>query len=85
LEECWPYPVFANYTLAFALKLRKSTEKPLHGSRRDSKYTHYQDTHTLQSQHTHTHTHTLQNNLKPLQYKLKQTQYKIYPNEIITI
>jgi hypothetical protein len=42
--------------------------------------THYK-THT----HTHTHTHTLQNNIKPPQYKLKQTQYKIYPNEIVTI
>jgi hypothetical protein len=38
-------------------------------------------THTL----THTHTHTLQNNIKPPQYKLKQTQCKIYPNEIVTI
>jgi len=35
--------------------------------------------------HTHTHTHTLQNNIKPPQYKLKQTQYKIYPNETVTI
>ena len=42
--------------------------------------THYK-THT----HTHTHTHTLQNNIKPPQYKLKQTEYKIYPNETVTI
>jgi hypothetical protein len=34
---------------------------------------------------THTHTHTLQNNLKQPEYKLKQTQYKIYPKEIVTI
>jgi len=27
-EECGPCPVFASYTLAFALQLRKSTEKP---------------------------------------------------------
>jgi len=28
-EKCWPCPFFANYTLAFALQLRKkSTEKP---------------------------------------------------------
>jgi hypothetical protein len=27
-------------------------------SRRDSKYTHYQDTRTLQNPPTHTHTHT---------------------------
>jgi hypothetical protein len=36
-------------------------------------------------QNPHTHTHTLQNNVKPPQYKLKQTQHKIYPNEIVTI
>ena len=35
--------------------------------------------------HTHTHIHTLQHNIKPPQYKLKQTQCKIYPNEIVTI
>jgi hypothetical protein len=35
--------------------------------------------------HTHTHTHTIQNSLKPPQYKLKQTQYEIYPKEIVTI
>jgi hypothetical protein len=34
---------------------------------------------------THTHTHALQNGIKPPWYKLKQTQYKIYPNEIVTI
>jgi len=49
-------------------------------------YTHthtYYKTHTYThiTKHTHTHTHTLQNNIKPPQYKLKQTQYKIYPNE----
>ena len=27
-EECGPCPVFASYTLAYALQLRKSTEKP---------------------------------------------------------
>ena len=33
--------------------------------------------------HTHTHRHTLQNNINPPQYKLKQTQHKIYPNETV--
>jgi hypothetical protein len=28
---------------------------------------------------------SIQNNKKPPQYKLKQTQYKIYPNETVTI
>ena len=27
-EECWPCPVFASYTLAFALQLRKKHGKP---------------------------------------------------------
>jgi len=27
-EECGPCPVFASYTLAFALQIRKNTEKP---------------------------------------------------------
>ena len=30
-EECGPCPVFAPYALAFALQLRKSTEKPQSG------------------------------------------------------
>jgi hypothetical protein len=42
-------------------------------------------THTHTHTHIHTHTHTLQNNITPPQYKLKQTQCKICPNEIVTI
>jgi hypothetical protein len=30
-EQCGPCPVFASYTLAFALQLRKNTEKPQSG------------------------------------------------------
>ena len=30
-EECGPCPVFASFTLEFALQLRKSTEKPQSG------------------------------------------------------
>jgi len=65
--------------------------KPLVRLRKTSvrvQYTYYQNTHTLQNPHkhthykthtytnTHTHAHTLQNNIKPSQYKLKQTQCK---------
>jgi hypothetical protein len=47
-------------------------------------YTNYQNTHTLQyphkhthyKTHTHAHTRTLQNNIKPPQYKLKQNAYR---------
>jgi hypothetical protein len=64
------------------LKTEKKARKNLsQGSQRDSKNAHYQGARV----HARTHTHTLQNSLKPPQYKLKQTQYKIYPNEIITI
>jgi hypothetical protein len=61
-------------------KARKTLSQ---GNRRDSKNAHYQDIHTLQnlSIYTHTHTHTHTHITKD---KSKQTQYKIYPNEIIT-
>jgi hypothetical protein len=137
LEECWPCPLFASYTLAFALQLREKhgetsvrvaeeiqsiytlsghphiTKPPqTHTHTLQNPHTHtlqnphihtptHYKTHTLQNAHTHIHTppthtpthptpthippphtHTLQNHLKPPQYKLKQTQYKIYPNEV---
>jgi hypothetical protein len=31
MEECGPCPVFASFNLAFALQLKKSTEKPQTG------------------------------------------------------
>jgi len=34
---------------------------------------------------THTHTRILRNKLKQLQCKFKQTQYKIYPHEIVAV
>jgi hypothetical protein len=51
---CELYP---GLCLTTAEKARKNLSQ---GSRRDSKNTHYQDTHTLQNPpiHTHTHTHT---------------------------
>jgi hypothetical protein len=84
-------PFLRVFTLAFALQLRKKHGKPSVRVRKTSvrvQYTYYQNTHTLQNTphpHTHTHTHTSQNNIKPPQYKLKQTQHKIYPNETVTI
>jgi hypothetical protein len=107
VEEWGPCPVFASFTLAFALQLREKHGKTSVRGRKTSasvQYTYYQNTHTLQNRHihthphthykthththththkhTHTHTHTqLQDNIKPPQYKLKQTQYKMYPNE----
>jgi hypothetical protein len=78
-------PILCEFYPGICLTTEGKARKTLsQGSRRDSKYTHYQDTNTLQNPHTHTHTntHTLQNSLKLPQYKLKQTQYKIYPNEI---
>jgi len=97
LEEWGPCPIFASLTPAFALQLRgKKNRKNLsQGTRRVTVYIlritktpiHYKTTHihahTLQNPHIHTH--ILQNNIKPSQYKLKQTQFKIYPNKIVTI
>jgi hypothetical protein len=65
-----PCPVFASFTLAFALQLRKKHRKTSVKVRKTSitvQYTYYQNTHTLQNtyitKHTHTtkHIHTLQN------------------------
>jgi hypothetical protein len=100
VEECGPCPVFASFTLAFALQLRKNHAKTSVRVRETSdrlrktsvrvQYTYYQNTYTLQNPHKHTHykphkythTHILQNNIKTPQYKLKQTQCKIYPNTV---
>jgi hypothetical protein len=65
MEECGPCPVFASFTLAFALQLRKKHGKTSVRVRKTSvrvQCTYYQNTHTLQN--LHTHTHTLQNNIK---------------------
>jgi len=108
VEECGPCPVFASFTLAFVLKLKKMLGKTPARVRKKSQsdccvyiyiyiyiyiYTHiYIHIYTyiyFLPKHPHitksTQTHALQNNIKPPQYKLKQTQYKIYPNEIVTI
>ena len=70
VEECGPCPVFAGFTLAFALQLRKKHGKTSVRVRKTSlkvQYTYYQkhphitkllQIHTLQTPLTHTHTHT---------------------------
>ena len=84
VEECGPCPVFASFTLAFALHLRKKHGKTSVRLRKTSvkvQYTYYQkyphitkpsQTHTLQNPLIH----TLQNNIKLSQYKLKQNAYR---------
>jgi hypothetical protein len=64
LEECWLCPVFANYTLAFALQLRKKHGKTLVRVAEEIQRmhivktpTHYK-THPYTHTQTHTHTHT---------------------------
>jgi len=90
VEECGPCPIFASFTLAFALQLRKKHGKTSVRVRKTSvkvQYTYYQkyphitkpsQTHTHYKTHSYTHTriHTLQNNIKPPQYKLKQNAYR---------
>ena len=98
MEECRSCPVFASFTLAFALHLRKKQGKTsvrvaeeedasIHSTKTPTHYETYTHAHTHTHTHTHitnTHTHTctLQNSLKPPYYKLKQTQYKKYSNEL---
>jgi hypothetical protein len=60
VEECGPCPVFARFTLAFALQLRKKHGKTSVRVRKTAvrvQYTYYQNTHTHKHTHTHTHTH----------------------------
>jgi hypothetical protein len=64
LEECWACPVFANYTLAFALELRGKHGKTsvrvaeeIQSIRIIKTHTHT-DTHARAPAHTRTHTHT---------------------------
>ena len=73
LEECGPCPVFAGFTLAFALQLSKKHGKP---SVR-VQYTYHQNTHTLQ---THTHRHTHIHTTKPTHYK---TTYRIVGRDFL--
>ena len=54
------------------------TEKKIYINETIQKHSKYKDTY-------YQNTHTLQNKLKQPQYKLKQTLYKIYPNETVTI
>jgi len=73
VEECGPCPVFASFTLAFALQLRKKHGKTSVRVRKTSvrvQYTYYQNTHTLQNTHTHTNTHITK------QYKTTTVQIK---------
>jgi hypothetical protein len=79
VEECGPCPVFASFTLAFALQLRKKHGKtsvrvrktPVRLTKPQSDTVYILPKHP--PPHTHTHTHTLQNNIKPIQYKLKHS------------
>jgi hypothetical protein len=69
--------------LVYILSKHPHITKPTH-THTHIHYKTYTHTHT-HIKNPHTHTHTLKNNIKPPQYKLKQTQYKIYPNEIVSI
>jgi hypothetical protein len=85
--ECCPCPVFASFTLAFALQLRKKYGKTsvrvretpvrLRKTSVTVQYTYYQNhPHITKPSQTHTLQnpliHTLQNNIEPPQYKLKR-------------
>jgi hypothetical protein len=59
-----------------SVKLRKTSEYSIHITKTPTHYKTLTNTHKLQNPHIHTRTHTLQNNIKPPQYKLKQNAYR---------
>jgi hypothetical protein len=93
MEECGPVLRLCEFYLGIGLTIEEKAPKNLsQGNKNLSEvkktsvrvqYTYYQNIHTLQNPHTHPH--KLLNNIKPPQYKLKQTQWKIYPNEIVKL
>jgi len=100
VEGGGPCPVFASFTLAFALQLRKKGRKNLSQGKKNLsqvKKNLSQSTVYILPEHPHitkpTQTHALQPPPPPhthyktnkTTYKLKQTQCKIYPNEVVTI
>jgi hypothetical protein len=100
VEECGQCPVFASFTLAFALQLREKHEKPSVRLRKTSvglrktsvrvQYTYYQNTYTLQNPHKHihtikpTHTHTHTHTIITKQYKTTTVQTKTNTVQDIT-
>jgi hypothetical protein len=91
VEECGPCPVFASFTLPFALQLRKKHGKTSVRVRKSSvssrntslreRYTYYQNTHTLQNPHKQTHynpppTHT--------HIKIRLVTHGVYCGELQT-
>jgi hypothetical protein len=56
LEECWPCPIFANYTLAFALQLTKHGKISVRVAK-EIQSAHIIKTPTHYKTNTHTHTH----------------------------
>jgi hypothetical protein len=58
LEECWPCPVFVNYTLVFALQLRKKHGKPSVRVAEEIPSIHIIKIPTHYKAHPPTHTHT---------------------------
>ena len=86
VKECGPCPVFASFTLSFALQLRKKhgktsvrVRKTSVRLRKTSVRVQYQDIHALQNPHKHTHyktqTYILQNTNIHIT-KHKHTHYK---------
>jgi hypothetical protein len=57
LEECWPCPVFANYTLAFALQLREKHGETSVRVTEEIQRMHIIRTPTHYKTHLYTHTH----------------------------
>jgi hypothetical protein len=72
MEECWPCPVFANYTLAFALQLREKHGKTSVRVAKEIQSIHTIKTPTHYKTHPYTHTHITK------QFKTTTVQIKLF-------
>ena len=96
LEQCGPCPVFASFTLAFVLQLRKKHGKTLVRLRKSSvkvQYAYYQKhphitkpskAHTLQNPltHPHAHTHTRLTTEEKAQKNLSKVKKNLYQSTV---
>ena len=86
MEECGPCPRLCEFYLDICLTTEEKARKNLSQGKknlRQVKKNHSQSTVYILPKHPHitkpTQTHTLQNNIKPPQYKLKQNAVQDIP------
>jgi hypothetical protein len=88
VADCWPWPIFASCTLAYALQLTKKHGKVSVRLRKTSvrvQFTYYQRTQPNTHTHTHTHIHTHTHTHSTKQVKTTTVQVKTTTVQVKTI